>query len=213
MELKLETLCTNLAYLTDIHNQNQNPISVRMTNRSTGKAVVIYCAYSAPRFVVLPANVLWIDMNPESDKFMTAFKRTSYDQANPDNDVWTELYFYDDAMVDQSYDQTDMQYISLDPPPRATKSVHGVGMLSATDPTATVVVDEDPRLSDNRDPIDHVHEEVPATHVGYVDGDGSLVEAYPIADQNTPALNQTLRFDGAQFVWGKIKESDLTGAL
>jgi hypothetical protein len=211
MELKLENLCTDLAFLTDIHNQNQNPISVRVTNRSTGKAVVFYCAYSAPKFVVLPKNVIWIDMNPESEKFMIAFKRTTYDQTNPDNDVWSELYFYDDAMADQSYDSSDMQYISLDPPPRATKSIHGVGMLSAADPTATVVVESDARLSDTRDPVSHTHDEVPATHIGYVDSHGALVEAYPIADQNTPALNQTLRFDGTQYVWGKIKEADLTG--
>lgn len=211
MELKLETLCTNLAYLTDIHNQNQNPMSVRITNRSTGKAVVFYCAYSAPRFVVLPSNVIWIDANPESDKFMAAFKRTSYDQANPDNDVWTELYFYDDAMAEQAYNPTDMQYVSMDPPPSATKSMHGVGLLSSADPDAVAIVSSDARLTDDREPLDHVHDEVPATHIGYVGTGGTLVDSYPIADQDIPALNQTLRFDGAQYVWGKIKESDLTG--
>jgi hypothetical protein len=208
MELKLENFVSGLELLTDIHNQNRNPVTVRITARDTGKALVFFCGYVKPKYVVLPINVVWIDFDPDSATFRTAFKRKE-SAANPDQDVWEALYFYEDAFADQTYNEDDLKLVSLELPNPATSLIHGVGYLTTAEPDSKVVVEGDYRLANNRIPKDHIHEEKPASMLKALSSD----TVYPIADQPNPELYQTLRCINGLYVWGKVQESDLAGGM
>lgn len=213
MERKLEQFILAAEALTDIHNQNKNPVILRLTASDTTKSLVFYCAYKSPKFVVLPKDVVWLDLDPSSKTYRSAYKRTAYDVSNPANDKWERLYFYDASMADQSYDAKDLEVVSITPPSPASKLTHGIGYLSSTDLKAEVVVEGDSRLSDNRPPKTHSHAEKPATIIGYRVEGVDAAQFFPIADQQTPALKQVLKFSNNQYVWERITESDLTGGV
>lgn len=208
MELKLEKFINNVELLTNIHSQNKNPILFRLPVEGSSLGLVFFCGYSVPRFVVLPENGVWIDFNPESETFRTAFKRTSHDTSNPYNDVWTELYFYDDAMIEQFYSEEDIGVIAGQLPPVATVLTHGVGYLSYPEAEARVVQDGDITLTDARPPLDHTHPETPASLFSVNHSAGT--EQIPVQDQTAPKIGQILVLENDTLTWRKLKEGELS---
>lgn len=208
MELKLEKFISNVELLTNIHSQNKNPILFRLPVEGSSLGLVFFCGYSVPRYVVLPENAVRIDFNPESETFRSAFKRISHDSTNPDNDVWQELYFYDDAMEEQHYSETDIGIIADQLPPVATVLTHGVGYLSYPDAEARVVQDGDVTLTDARPPLDHTHPETPASLFSVNKSAG--VESIPVQDQASPKVGQILVFENDTVTWRKLKEGELS---
>ncbi|ARW58796.1 hypothetical protein HOS33_gp156 [Erwinia phage vB_EamM_Y3] len=207
MELKLEQFISNVEVLTNIHQQNKNPIMFRLPKDGSQLGLLFFCSYSTPRYVVLPINAIWIDLNPESDTFRTAFKRTAKNDSDPYQDVWTALYFYDDAMAEQTYDPNDLQIINQSLPPLATSITRGVGYLSYPEAESRVILENDETLTNDRDPKDHTHPEKPATMVSI---NGSYGEQFvPIKDQLVPQLNQVMVLEDDTLQWRKVRESEL----
>ncbi|AXG66875.1 hypothetical protein HOU08_gp149 [Dickeya phage vB_DsoM_JA29] len=207
MELKLEKFINNVELLTNIHSQNKNPILFRLPVEGSSLGLVFFCGYSVPRYVVLPENGVWIDFNPESETFRSAFKRTSHDSANPYNDVWTELYFYDDAMEEQHYSPNDIGVVAGQLAPVATVLTHGVGYLSYPQSEARVIQDGDSTLTDARPPLEHTHPETPASMFSVNKSNGA--EHIPVQDQAAPKLGQILVFENDTVTWRKLKEGEL----
>ena len=207
MELKLEQFISNVELLTNIHQQNKNPIMFRLPKDGSQLGLLFYCSYAVPRFVVLPVNAIWIDYDPESPTFRTAFKRTVKDNADPYKVVWTALYFYDDAMEEQAYDPNDLQIINRALPPLATAITRGVGYLSYPEAESRAILEGDETLTNNRDPKDHTHAEKPATMISI---NGSFGEEHvPIKDQLVPAVNQVMVLEDNTLQWRKVRESEL----
>jgi len=207
MELKLEQFILNVETLTNIHQQNKNPIMFRLPKDGSTLGLLFYCSYSVPRYVVLPVNAIWIDLNPESSTFRTAFKRIVKDNTDPYKDVWEALYFYDDAMAEQAYDPNDLAIVNTELPPLATSLTRGVGYLSYPEAESRVILEGDPTLTDVRPPKDHTHLEKPATMVSINDSAGQ--QYLPIKDQAVPQINQVLVVDDNTLQWRKVKESEL----
>lgn len=207
MELKLEKFINNVELLTNIHSQNKNPILFRLPVEGSTLGLVFFCGYSIPRYIVLPENGVWINYNPESTDYHSAFKRTFMDPQNPANDVWEELYFYDDAMQEQHYSEDDLSIIAGELPPIATTGTHGIGYLSYAEATAKVVQQGDSTLTDDRPPLEHTHPETPATMFSVNNSAGT--ESIPIQDQASPSLNQVLVLENDTLTWRKLKEGEL----
>lgn len=207
MELKLEKFIESVELLTNIHSQNKNPILFRLPVEGSSLGLVFFCGYSIPRYVVLPENAVRIDFNPESETFRSAFKRTSHDSANPYNDVWEELYFYDDAMGEQHYSSDDIGIIAGQLPPAATVLTHGVGYLSYPEAEARVVQEGDSTLTDDRPPLEHTHPETPASLFSVNKSAGA--ESIPVRDQSSPKVGQVLVFEDDTLTWRKLKEGEL----
>lgn len=203
MELQLEQFIKNLEIITDIHNQNSNPVMFRMPKAGTQLGLLFYCSYAVPRYVVLPQNAIWIDLNPESQTYRHAYKRVSK-ASNPYNDVWSVLYFYEDAMADQEYDPEDLKLINAELPPFATEQVQGIGYLSYPQSQAKVITDRDPTLTNKRPPLPHTHPEKPANRLAINDQD-----SIPIQDQLAPQISQVLVYENNTLQWRKIKEGEL----
>ncbi|AQT28634.1 putative T1SS secreted agglutinin RTX [Erwinia phage vB_EamM_Yoloswag] len=210
MELKLTQFVSNVELLTNIHNQNKNPIMFRLPAQGSTLGLLFYCAYSCPRYVVLPINAIWIDMNPESDTFQQVFKRTTKHASDPYQDVWTALYFYDDAMGEQTYDPSDLGVINTELPPLATSLTHGVGYLSYPESSSRVILEGDETLTDDRKPLDHTHPEKPATMLSINGTTGE--EHVPIKDQDKPALYQVLVLEDDSLQWRHIREDELSNS-
>ncbi|WOL24392.1 hypothetical protein fHeYen902_046c [Yersinia phage fHe-Yen9-02] len=208
MELKLEQFVNNVEVITNIHSQNKNPIMFRMPSATSSLGLLFYCAYTRPRYVVLPINAIWIDYDPESMTFKRAFKRTVKHSSDPYQDVWTELYFYADATADQQYDPADLVVINTELPPLATSLTHGIGYLSYPEATARVIIEGDASLTDNRPPLDHTHPEKPASMISINGTTGA--EFVPIQDQSKPLLNQILVLKDNTVQWRKLKEDELS---
>ena len=201
MELKLETFIKNVELVTNIHQQNEAPIVVRLTDG--GNKTAINCVgYHRPKYVLLPIQAIWLDLNPSSDTYGSAYVRTHKDK-NPDLDVWRLIYFYSEAFPAQTYDPDDMGKISISLPNPATTSVAGIGLLASADPESRVIINGDSRLSDARNPLDHTHEEKPATIIV----SGSKVSQ--IGDQTKPETGFALINRADTYIWDRVKESDL----
>lgn len=208
MELLLEQFIEDVEVITNIHGQNKNPIMYRAQNGATNKSLVFFCGYDIPRYVVLPINAIYIDYNPESPTYRTAFKRILKDK-NPFKDQWKALYFYDEAMADQSYDPSDLSVVSPEPPPIASYLTHGVGFLSFPQKDSHVLVDGDDTLSNKRDPLDHdeMHPEIPASMVSINGSAGG--QFTPIMDQTEPRIGQLLVHRENTYQWSKLQEGEL----
>lgn len=199
MELKLEKFIKALEITTNIHAQNLSPVIVRITDKDSGVTTVICCGYQKPRYTVLPVQAIWIDFDPASDGYQTAFARV-HKGDTPDTDVWESIYFYADAFPDQTYSATDLSLISVALPSPATDKQVGIGLLSTED--ATVAISTDPRLADARNPLPHMemHPEVPATMCG------SQGQAIAVS---TPVVRAALVSNGTDYVWRRLGEQDL----
>lgn len=206
MELRLENFIKALELTTNIHQQNEAPIVVRITDDASGVSTVFCCSYYVPRYIMLPIEAVWIDFNPESETYRHAYSRTVKGNT-PDEDVWEELYFYADAFGDQAYDQDDLAMVSVALPSPATTLTHGIGYLSAGTIESVVVVEGDSRLTDARDPLPHdsMHKELPATMIASASG------VKTIKNQVAPEINATLVLDGGEYTWRKLKEQDIGG--
>lgn len=206
MELKLENFIKALELTTNIHQQNEAPIIVRITDDASGTSTVFCCSYHVPRYVMLPIEAVWIDFNPESETYRHAYVRTVKGET-PDGDAWEELYFYADAFGDQAYDPDDTAMISVALPSPATTVTHGIGYLSAGTIDSLVVVEGDERLADPRTPLPHdaMHVEQPATMIASESG------VKLIKNQVAPEINATLVHEGDEYVWRKLKEADIGG--
>ncbi len=201
MELKLEQFIKNVELVTNIHQQNEAHVLVRL---KSGTVSTVFCVgYSCPRYILLPNEAVWLDLNPESDTYGYAFLRTTRDRSDPYKDVWKQLYFYADAFPTQNYDPADLTKVSISLPNPATVTVAGIGLLSVDQIDAKVIVEGDPTLSDPRYPNQHSHDETPAT-ILY-----SGTDIVQIADQTSPETGFTLVRRNGVFVWDRIKESDL----
>ncbi len=204
MELKLEQFIKNVEVITNIHNQNRNPIMFRMPKEGTPIGLLFYCSYTVPRYVVLPENGIWIDLNPESPTYRVAHQRTKKDKLDPYKDVWTPLYFYDEAMSDQHYDPADLGMVSVELPPLATSYSNGIGFLSYPQGDSKVITNDDLTLTNKRPPKPHDHPEVPARRLA-IDG----TEDIAIADQTSPKINQVLAFGANTLQWRLLQEDEL----
>jgi hypothetical protein len=202
MELQLQQFIQNVELVTNIHQQNEAHVLVRL---STGTTSSLFCVgYHCPRYTLLPNEAVWLDMNPESQTYRYAFLRTKRDHSNPYNDEWTQLYFYTDAFPTQNYDPSDLSQVSIAMPNPATVTVAGIGLLSAQQLDSIVVVEGDSRLTDDRYPTAHTHPETPATIIQ----SGSVVTT--IADQTAPEVGYTLIKRNGAYVWDRVKEADLS---
>ena len=201
MELQLQQFIENVELVTNIHQQNEAHVLMRLINGT--KATIFCVGYNCPRYTLLPNEAIWLDMNPESLTYRYAFLRTKRDRANPYNDEWVQLYFYADAFVTQNYDPADLVKVSIALPNPATQTVAGIGLLSVAQQDSIVVVEGDSRLSDARYPNPHTHAETPATMIQT----GAAVTL--ISDQTAPEVGYTLIRRNGVFVWDRVKEADL----
>lgn len=204
MELKLEQFIKNVEVITNIHNRNKMPMMFRMPKEGTTLGLLFFCSYQVPRYVVLPENAIWIDLDPESSTYRTAFKRIKKDNLDPYKDVWNPLYFYEDALEDQTYDPADLGLVSVELPPLATSFSNGIGYLSYPQRESKVITNADSSLTNARPPKPHTHPEKPASRLAMTNTTFVAIE-----DQMQPQINQVLVFGANTVEWRKIKEDEL----
>lgn len=211
-ERRLEELVNTLETLSGINDQSEDtPIVMRHTDVVSNRTVAIVCSQVEPRNMVLPLNVIWFCFKPESPLYKQALKRLSKDPGNfQEEDIhqsWDVLYFYEDLFENQHYDPADLELIQVSGTPFATVTQLGKVRLS-TDPLdanlPVAIVDSDPRMSDNRDPLPHTHPEKPARMLAHATG-------HSVVQNSVPQVGHVLLHnDTGGLVWRQLKEEDLT---
>lgn len=213
MESKLSRLIALAEIITDINEQTEDtPIVLRHTDENTGQTIAIVCSRVEPTNMVLPLNVIWFVYDSTSTFYRRALKRVSKTAGeentfNGFQQSWAGVYFYEDIFEHQYFDTEDMAQFSIPDVPLATVEQLGKTRLR-TDPldaqNPVAISTTDPRMIDNRDPLDHSHPEVPATKIF------SGTNVLDIVDQSTPFRGYTLHFDSSgTVVWDQIKETDI----
>lgn len=168
MELRLQNFiknCEEIAGLRDL--DENNPIKIPITHPNLGLINVVVCSILEPETLVLPINVVWINLNPRSMDYRKALKRTSKQSSTNYSHTWTVLDKFSDVFDRQYYSSEDLELIADQSAIAglASDSVHGIVRLSQPaenleDPV--VCGDNDPRLSDPRSPLPHTHPQEPA---------------------------------------------------
>lgn len=211
-ERRLEILIDTLESLSGINDQSEDtPIVMRHTDTVSNRTVAIVCSQEEPTNMVLPLNVIWICYKSQSPLYKKALKRVSKEEGTfQDLDItqsWDVLYFYDDVFEMQTYDPDDISLIQVSGTPYATVNQIGKVRLSQDPLDANlpvVVVEGDPRLSDDRDPLEHTHPEKPARQLAHSTG-------YSIIQNSIPSVGAVLLHNGSGGLeWRQLKEEDLT---
>lgn len=211
-EKRLEDLVNTLEHLSDINNQSEDtPIVMRHTDVVSNRTVAIVCSQVEPINMVLPLNVVWFCFKPESPLYKQALKRTSKDpgtfQSQDIEQSWDILYFYEDILENQVYDPADLSLIQVSGTPFATITQLGKVRLTQ-DPLDTnlpvAIVDDDPRMFNDRDPLPHTHPEVPATMLSHATG-------HSVVQDSVPSIGAVLLHDDqGDLSWRQLLEEDLT---
>lgn len=148
--------------------ENPIPLEIPLAN---GEAFIVVVAHLEPNNVTLPFNVIWIVADPKSEHYQKVLRRYSAVAANGFRNSWTEIDTYEEMVAEpQFWDlSSGFNLGEVDAPQTgpATTDVRGFFKLNrdyADDAQAPVVVgDNDPRMSDDRDPLPHTHPKLPIT--------------------------------------------------
>ena len=178
MELKLKKLIDNVVGIANLQSlDSTNSIVVRLSNSYTAKINVFVCSFYEPLDLILPINVTWINSNPSSQFYMQALVRVNKTNVAGDNFThqWRVATQYSAVMAEQTYTNEDSVLLANSASIGfATATKQGLVKLSCK-PGTTHVVDgvdvdlpiavgiNDYRLTNKREPTEHVHAPVPAT--------------------------------------------------
>lgn len=210
MEKRLEDLMKAFYVASDIENlDGSTPILMRKSNPSINKTVSFICSVVEPTQMVLPLNVVWFNFDKSSKYYNTALKRVSKESPSSGEfeHTWKLLYYYDEAMEAQFYDQEDQdaiggsQKVSV-----ATMETFGIVMLHenpAEGEDPRVILDTDPRLSDARTPTEHDHDEKPATMLAHATGHLTIVDSEPVIGATIIAKSAT------ECEWRQLRDTDI----
>ncbi len=183
-ELRLEQLIQDCERISNVRNlDSNNPIVLRLSHPTNATVHVMVCAVREPSDLVLPLNVTWFDLNPQSGSYRKALRRVdkTEDAASATDHTWQVVHEYDEVFVEQTYDAADTLLLTdATAVPPAQPAVLGTARLSVAAEVSSnpVVVGEgDPRLTDARTPTAHAHPQDPAqqlkTSIGNVTISGS----------------------------------------
>lgn len=148
----------------------ENPITMMIEVTSSDSPFYIVVSYREPNHVTLPFNVTWIVADPTNLHYMKALRRASALPYESFRNTWVELRTYQDFLdelqfwdISSSFQTGEVQTSGVR---EATVMARGLFALhqDALDPANPVVVgDNDPRMFDARQPLPHVHPQLPAT--------------------------------------------------
>lgn len=218
MEQELIDFINNRLAVADLRNLSPtNPVVFEVTaNGITAKVVV---SHTEPDYRSYPFNVIWLPAAPASADRGKALRRTGKNPTGDYKDTWVELLLRADITAEAPvYDSsTDNTFqigelglaVTFLP---ATTIRHGLAKLAtaAVDPADAIAVEtNDPRLSNDRAPVAHVHPVLPFPQL--VAGNGATVSitgGQPLAGQalKITTENSPTEFE-AQWVW--IYQSDV----
>jgi len=209
MELKLQKLIDNLTTVANVQDMDaNNSIVVRLSNSISAKLNVVVCSVTEPTNIILPLNVAWINLDPASQYYKKAMVRVSKEVSTLFAHTWVEALYYADVMADQYYDEADKMYLlESSNISNASDIVKGIVKLSVApeDVANPIAVGEgDPRLTDARAPLSHVHPLQPAEALKTSTNIVSISQsAAPVAGQVLMATSDTTA------AWVTLTASDI----
>lgn len=209
MELRLQKLIESLVQISSERGVSENnPVVTRVSSPAAGALNVVVISFEEPTTLVLPINVIWITTNPVSDYYHRARRRVSKVDPGTGGHTWETITRYDDAFVTQTYDAADEAIITAGPSAAlATDAQSGLVRLSippavAGDPV--VVGENDPRLTDARNPTPHTHPQQPATALQTTAGN------VVISTSGAPSVGSVLiATSTTEATWRPLTQSDI----
>ncbi|SBV38448.1 T1SS secreted agglutinin RTX [Phage NCTB] len=184
--MDLTTFIENYLTLAGFRNLDSvTPIkfTIQPDNAKPNRTFIVVVAMTEPTFSQLPYNVLWIPGDSDHPAFGTVLKRTSHSDSGLYSNTWATVATYEDLWVEDQY------YLSVVEDPRlhgittafeetgpATRTSHGLVVLSAPEVESRVVSHSDPRNTDERYPTQHTHPDYPRTMIKINANEYALVD-------------------------------------
>lgn len=195
-----------------------NPVEIVIEDEYSNKYSILV-SQSEPDAVTVPFNVCWINNDPEHEDYKTLQRRVdaenydaggyrySWSVISEVEEIFTELQYYKKA-----FDPVLGEVEDYGPLP-ATKINLGVYRLSSngTGPNGKFGVgDNDPRMSDARDPVDHSHGELITTMItaGAVETEDE--DYNPVFTPATVYVSANAPVKGDVFAVDAVSEDGLT---
>lgn len=155
----------------------RNPVTFQFTpNPALPDVYKILVSHTEPSFSEIPYNVIWIDAAPVSPTYMQVKLRTSHITDGTNRSSWSRITDYTKLFASRQFYRFVVENASdlgitvgdIDVPNASTSRI-GTVILDDVflDPSvdALVVGDNDPRMADNRDPLEHTHDDFPRTMI------------------------------------------------
>jgi len=146
----------------------ENPITIMIDVGNSQYYTVV--SHGEPNHVTLPLNVTWVVADPDSPHYMKALRRASALPFDGYRNTWAELRTYEDFEdepqfwdLSATFQFGEVQVAGVQP---ATDTMRGVFMLNRepADPADPIIVSsDDPRMSNERQPLPHTHPLLPST--------------------------------------------------
>ncbi len=132
-----------LAIAVDNGLSNSRPITITVESSVDGIKTRIVCSYTEPHDLILPYNVTWIDGDPTSPDYKSAYKRSSKSPANGLLNTWVEVLDYNTIFTPaQYYDGTDLPIVEAQEAEVQTAIAHvGENVLSGDPHKARFYID------------------------------------------------------------------------
>lgn len=188
---------------------SNNPVVLRMTTPISGNISIVVCSLEEPVNAILPVNVLWIDLNPSSMRYLKVYRRLG--KTGGSNGLvhrWEMLSSYLHLNDAQTYDSEDLSKIqasiSFGPASYANMGIVRLSTPAATASDPIAISDTDPRLSDARNPLPHTHALPPVTAIKTATGVVNISQAIP------PAAGKVLIATSATTAeWRQLVHTDI----
>lgn len=210
MELRLEKFIDSAEIIGNMGDlNNETPVVLRYQDPQSLRTITFVCSQVEPTKMVLPANVVWVNFDRNSIYYKQALKRTGKTSGSHAEfeHSWELLYFYAEVFDSQYYDPSDLADLDDERVGYAQVSEAGIAKLT-TDPfeeeAPRIISEGHYTLTNDRDPLDHEHEEKPATKLKTV---SSFVT---IQNQPTPLIGMALVCNSHLTAsWRKLTETDI----
>lgn len=180
MATQLEQFVNQYRYMASVRGLTpSNPVNFQFTPNASDTSDVyrLIVSYTEPSFADVPYNVLWLDVNPGSPYYKSVLLRTSHVTDTEHRASWRKLEEYANLFKSKQFFRFVVENASdlgIDvgelAVPRANTRTMGTVMLDPNNPEAdnmgsVAVSDSDPRMTDNRDPNAHEHDDYPRTMI------------------------------------------------
>lgn len=142
-----------------------NPVEFTLEN--SGKQYILICSEAEPDTVTIPFNVLWINCDEQHPDFLVILRRVDAEKYDDSNyrGTWSVISSVPELYSEDQYYKNDSDPIlgEIEQFRPAFASTTRLGGFYLTTDSGILVGDNDERMSDEREPTEHTHPDVPRT--------------------------------------------------
>ena len=178
----------------------ENPITL-LVDVGNSETFYLVISYLEPNHVTLPLNVTWIVMDEADPDYRKALRRVSAISSGGRRNTWARLTTYQDFLdemqfwdLSATFQPGEVQVAGVTAASETKRGLFELNRAPADADNPIVIGDNDPAMTNERQPLPHAHPLLPASMVA---GSTGINEFYvTITDGQSPNAGEVLMLSG-----------------